>query len=135
MSSSTLDTLTTPLEELSPQQAQSAVGTLSVALGALAVVAPSRTAGLFGLRQTGGAVPLLVRMIGVRNAVGGLRTLQAHGGDERRAALEAGLVLGAVDAGAVLLATRRGVISKRTAVALLAVLGGIAWLGLRAAQD
>ena len=135
MSDSALDTLTDLLPEVSPQQAQSAVGTLSVALGAVAVLAPARTASFFGVRETSGGVPLLVRMVGVRNAVGGMRTLQASGGDERTRALQAGLALGAVDATAVLLAARSGAISKRSAAALLAVLAGIAWLGVRASQD
>ena len=135
MSDDALETLTALIDDVSPEQALAAVGNLSVALGALAVVAPARTAAFFGVRETGGGVPLLVRMIGVRNAVGGLRTLQATGQDERRKALQAGLALGVVDASAVLLAARSGAISKRSAVALLAVLAGIAWLGVRASQD
>ena len=135
MSDSPLTLLTTTLDDVTPEQAQAAVGTLSVGLGALAVLAPSRTAALFGVRQTGGAVPLLVRMIGVRNAVAGVRTLQASDDLERRRALQAGFALGVVDATAVLLAARSGALSKRTAVALLAVLGGIAWLGVAASRD
>jgi hypothetical protein len=134
MSDDVLTTLTALLDDVSPETAQQAVGTLSVALGGLAVVAPARTAAFFGVRETGGAVPLLVRMVGVRNAVAGLRTLQASD-DERLRALQAGLALGVVDAGAVLLAARAGAISKRSAVALLVVLGAIAWLGWRASQD
>ena len=135
MSDDLLQPLTDRLDDLTAEQATSAVGTLSVALGALAVVAPARTAAFFGVRETGGAVPLLVRMVGVRNAVGGLRTLQADGEAERVQALRAGLALGVVDATAVLLAARSGAISKRSAAALLAVLAGIAWLGVRATQD
>ena len=135
MSDSLLTPVTDLLDDVTPEQAQSAVGTLSVVLGALAVVAPSRTAALFGVRQTDGPVPLLVRMIGVRNAVAGVRTLQASDDLERRRALQAGFALGAVDATAVLLAARSGAISKRSALALLAVLAGIAWLGVAASND
>ena len=135
MTSSTLTSVVQDTRNrLTPEQAQSAVGTLSVALGAVAVLAPARTAAFFGVRETGGAVPLLVRMVGVRNAVAGVRTLQADELDRTRA-LQAGLALGAVDATAVVLAARRGAMSKRSAAAALALLAGIAWLGVIASAE
>jgi hypothetical protein len=134
MTTSALSSLTAALDDLDPADAQSVVGGLSLGLGALAVVAPSRTAALFGVRQRSGPVPLLVRMIGVRNAVAGLRTLQADEGDRTRA-LQAGLALGVVDATAVLLAARKGVLSKRAAAGILVVLAGIAALGAVASRE
>ena len=131
MTSSALSPLT---GRVSPETATQAVGGLSLALGALAVVAPTRTASTFGVRSLDSAVPLLVRMVGVRNAVAGLRTLQA-GPDDRAKAVQAGLVLGAVDVAAVLLAAKKGALSKKAAVGALAVLAGIAALGLAAAED
>ena len=41
-------------------------------------------AGLFGVKSVDNAVPLLVRMVGIRNALAGLRTLQAEDDDLRR---------------------------------------------------
>ena len=122
------------LDAIDPEFAHQAVGGLSFALGALAVVAPRSTASLFGVRSIDPALPLLVRMIGVRNATAGLRTLQAEG-EELTNALRAGLVLGVVDVAAVLLAARKGVLSKKAAAAVLAVLGGIAVLGVAANRD
>ena len=133
MTHAAMTSLTRSLD-LDPDTAATAVGGLSLALGALAVVAPARAAGAFGVRDGGSALPLLVRMVGVRNAVAGLRTLQADEADRSRA-LQAGLVLGAVDATAVLLAARRGALSKKATVAALVVLGGIAVLGVAAAKD
>lgn len=134
MTSTALSSLTAALDDLDPRDAQAAVGGLSLGLGALAVVAPSRTAALFGVRQRSGPVPLLVRMIGVRNAVAGLRTLQADDADRTRA-LQAGLALGVVDATAVVLAARKGVLSKRAAAGALVVLAGIAALGVVASRE
>lgn len=131
MTSSALSSLT---DRIDPETAASAVGGLSIALGALAVVAPSTTAAAFGVRSLDGSVPLLVRMVGVRNAVGGIRVLQADSSDRPRA-LQAGLALGAVDATAVLLAAQRGAITKRAAAGVLTVLAGIAVLGVAAARD
>lgn len=125
---------TSVLDRLDPATAGSAVGGLSVALGALAVVAPTRTAKAFGVRSPDRAVPLLVRMVGVRNAVAGVRTLQADDAD-RAKALQAGLALGAVDAAAVLLAARRGALSRKAAAGALVVLAGIAVLGVAAARE
>lgn len=121
-------------DRIDAETAATAVGGLSVALGALAVVAPSTTAAAFGVRSIDTAVPMLVRMVGVRNAVAGLRTLQADSSD-RPKALQAGLALGAVDAAAVLLAARKGALSKRATVGALVVLAGIAVLGVVAADD
>lgn len=132
---STSLTLSDAVDRIDPETALQTVGALSVALGALAVVAPARTAGAFGLSSPGGALPLLVRMVGVRNAVGGLRTLQAADGPDRAKALQSGLVLGAVDATAVLLAARAGALSKKAAAGALLVLGGIAVLGVAAGRD
>ena len=130
----TLATLSDAVDAIDPDFAHQAVGWLSIGLGSLAVVAPSRTAGLFGVKSVDKAVPLLVRMVGVRNALAGLRTLQAQDDDLRRA-LSAGLLLGAVDATAVLLAARRGAMSKGSALGALLVLGGIAVLGVAASRD
>jgi hypothetical protein len=129
-----LQTLSDAVDRIDPAFAHQAVSWLSVGLGGLAVVAPRRSAGLFGVTSADSAVPLLVRMIGVRNAVAGLRTLQAQGDDLQRA-LRAGLVLGAVDATAVVLAARRGAMSRSSAVGALLVLGGIAVLGVAASRD
>ena len=131
MTSSALSSLTSSVD---PATAARAVGSLSVALGSLAVVAPSRTAAAFGVRSDSPAVPLLVRMVGIRNAVGGVRTLQADETDRARA-LQAGLALGLVDAAAVVLAARRGALSRKAAAAALAVLAGIAVLGIAAGRD
>jgi hypothetical protein len=123
---------------LTDEQARDAVGGLSVALGALAVVAPRRTAKAFGVRGSKApsldVVPLLVRMIGVRNATMGLRTLQSSG-DEQVRALRAGLAVGAVDSVAVLAAWRAGVLSRRAAVGALVLLAGIAALGVAAGRE
>jgi len=131
MTSSALSPLT---DRIDSDVAASAVGGLSVALGALAVVAPSKTAAAFGVRSLDGSVPLLVRMTGVRNAVGGIRALQADSCDRPRA-LQAGLALGAVDAAAVLLAARRGAVTKKAAAGALVVLASIALLGVAAARE
>ena len=131
MTPSVLSSLT---DRIDPNVAAASVGGLSVALGALAVVAPQQTASVFGLRTGGPAVPLLVRMVGVRNAMGGVRTLQADESDRGRA-LQAGLVLGAVDASAVVLASRQGVLSKRAAAGALALLAAIAVLGVAAGRN
>ena len=131
MTPSALSSLT---DRIDPDVAAASVGGLSVALGALAVVAPQRTASAFGLHAGGPAVPLLVRMVGVRNAMAGVRTLQADDSDRDRA-LQAGLMLGAVDATAVLLAARKGVLSKRAAAGSLALLAAIAVLGVAAGRS
>ncbi len=131
MTSTALSALSNSID---PDTAASAVGGLSVALGALAVVAPSQTAAAFGVRSLDGSLPLLIRMVGVRNAVGGIRTMQADSSD-RPKALQAGLALGAVDAAAVLLAARSGAITKKAAAGGLVLLTGIALLGVVAAKD
>lgn len=124
----------TAASRIDPQQAQQAVGAISVGLGSLAVLAPSWTARAFGVPATS-AVPLLVRMVGVRNATAGVRTLQAQGDDERRTALKAGLVLGAVDVAAVVLAARKGALSKAAAARALLLLAAIAALGVAAGRE
>ena len=127
--------MTTYQLDIDREQARNAVGGLSVGLGALAVLAPGATASLLGVKDArGGTGPLLVRMIGARNAVMGLRTLQASG-DDQRAALQAGFLVGAVDAGAVLLAAARGKVSKTAATGMLLLLGAIAAAGVLAAAD
>ena len=125
--------MTTLTVELDREQARNAVGAVSVALGAAAVLAPRTTAGAFGVKA-GGSLPLLVRMVGVRNAVMGLRTLEATG-DEQAKAVQAGFVVGAVDAVAVLAAWRAGLISRRAALGVLVVLGALAALGVVAAEE
>lgn len=134
MTDTALSSLSAAIDRIDPEVAHQAVGGLSVALGALAVIAPRRTAALFGVRSIDRAVPLLVRMIGVRNATAGVRTLQAEGDDLTRA-LQAGLVLGAVDVTAVLLAARKGVLTRKAALGVLTLLAGIAVLGVAAGRD
>ncbi|MCU1420232.1 MAG: hypothetical protein JWN88_1230 [Frankiales bacterium] len=129
----TLPSPSAAVSRIDPELAHQLVGQLSVGLGALAVLAPSTTARLFGITAGTTAAPLLVRMVGVRNATAGVRTLQAEGEDLSRA-LQAGLVLGAVDATAVLLAARKGLISKKAALGALTLLGGIAVLGVAAGR-
>jgi hypothetical protein len=129
-----LPSLSEAIDAIDPSFAHQAVSWVSIGLGGLALVAPKRTAGLFGVTSADASLPLLVRMVGVRNALAGVRTLQACD-DDLRQALQAGLVLGAVDATAVVLAARRGVMSKGSAVAALLVLGGIAVLGVAASRD
>ena len=119
---------------ITTEQARDAVGGVSVALGALAVVAPRSTACVFGVRPTGGPVPLLVRMVGVRNATMGLRTLQSEGQEQVRS-LRAGLAVGAVDSIAVLAAWKSGVMDRRSALFALALLGMIAGLGVAAGRE
>lgn len=126
--------MTTLTLDVDAEQARNALGAVSVGLGSLAVLAPQRTAALFGVKGTAGAGSLLVRMVGVRNATMGLRTLQSTG-DEQRRSLQAGLAVGAVDAAALLLAARQGVISKRAAFGGVVVLGAIAVLGVAAGLD
>lgn len=119
---------------LEAEPARNAVGALSAGLGALAVLAPLKTAAAFGVQDRTAAGALLVRMIGVRNATMGLRTLQATGEDQRRA-VQAGLAVGVVDTAALLIAARRGVVSKRAAAVGLLVLGLIAGAGYAATLD
>lgn len=119
---------------LDKEQARNAVGATSLALGALAVLAPSSTARAFGVKGPGGALPLLVRMVGVRNAALGVRTMQSQGGEQKRS-VQAGLVLGVVDTAAMLLAARSGAVSKRAAAGGLLVLGAFAAAGVVAASD
>lgn len=127
--------MTTYQLEIDREQARNGVGGLSVALGAAAVLAPTKTARLLGVKGAdSGAGPLFVRMIGVRNAVMGLRTLQATGDDQAKA-LQAGLAVGAVDAVAVLLAARKGRVTKKAALGMLLLLGAIATAGAVAAQQ
>lgn len=135
MTDTALESLSDAIDQIDPDFAHQAVSWVSIGLGGLALVAPQRTAALFGVKTVDTAVPLLVRMIGVRNALAGLRTLQAEDDDELRRALSAGLVLGAVDATAVVLAARRGAMSKSSALGALLVLGGIAALGVAASRD
>ncbi len=129
-----LSSLSGAVDRIDPELAHQLVGQLSVGLGALAVLAPSATARAFGITAGTTAAPLLVRMVGVRNATAGVRTLQAQGNDLTRA-LQAGFVLGVVDAGAVLLAARKGLISKKAALGALTLLGAIAVLGVAASRD
>lgn len=132
----TTGAMTTQLTvDVDAEQARNAVGTLSVVLGSAAVLAPVRTARLLGVKGAGvGDGPLFVRMIGARNATMGLRTLQATGEEQARA-VQAGLVVGAVDAVAVLLAARRGSITKKAAAGALLLLGAIAAGGVLASRD
>lgn len=118
---------------LDPQQARNLIGAASLALGLSAVLAPGRTAAGFGLRSPGGALPLLVRMVGVRNAALGVRTLQATGPDQARA-VQAGLALGVVDVTSLLLAARTGALSNKATTGALAVLVLFAALGAVAAS-
>ena len=125
--------MTTLTVEIDRDTARNAVGAVSVALGAAAVLLPRTTAGGFGVPASG-ALPLLVRMVGVRNVVMGLRTLEATG-EEQAKAVQAGFVVGAVDVVAVLAAWRAGLLGRRAALAAIVVLGAIAGLGAVATQD
>ena len=130
--------MSTTTVTITDEQARDAVGALSVAFGTLAVVAPRATAKAFGLKASPAAMydvaPLLVRMVGVRNATMGLRTLQSEG-DEQVRALKAGLAVGVVDSVAVLAAWRSGALSRRAAVGALVLLAGIAVLGVTAGRE
>jgi hypothetical protein len=134
MSDTALAPLSAAVDQIDPELAHQLVGQVSVGLGALAVIAPTTTARLFGITAGPTAIPLLVRMVGVRNLTGGVRTLQAQGPELERA-LRAGLVLGVVDATAVVLAARKGLISKKAAVGALTLLGGLAVLGVAARRE
>jgi len=134
MPDTAVTSLSTAVDRIDPELAHQLVGQVSVGLGALAVVAPAATARLFGITAGPTAVPLMIRMVGVRNATAGVRTLQAQGPELERA-LRAGLVLGVVDSTAVLLAARKGLISKKAAVGALTLLGAIAVLGVAARRE
>lgn len=121
---------------ISPDDARTLVGGISVALGTAALLAPGSTARAFGVAGTANpALPLLVRFIGIRNATMGAGLLQAETRSAQRLATQLGLAVGAADVVALLLAARTGVLSRRSAVVGLVVLGGIAGLGYAALQD
>lgn len=110
-----------------------AVGQLSVAFGALALAAPTATARVLGVDPRGNpALPLLVRLIGVRNTTMGLGLLLATSTADRRRALQLGLAVGVSDVAATLLAGRSRVLQTRAEVIAVAILGGIAALGATA---
>ncbi len=58
-----LESLSDAIDQIDPDFAHQAVSWISVGLGGLAVVAPRRTAALFGVKSIDNAVPLLVRMV------------------------------------------------------------------------
>ena len=94
------------------------------------MLAPQRTAAR--LRRAGrtDAGALLVRMVGVRNATMGLRTLQATG-DEQRRAVQAGLASAPSTPPPCCSPPGAACSSKRAARAGLLVLGSIAGARLR----
>lgn len=116
--------------------AGTAVGALSVGLGSLALGLPGPTATALGLNAAANpALPLLVRMIGIRNTTMGLGLLTATAQEDRRRALQLGLAVGVADVTAVLLATRTRVLDTRAALVAVGMLGGIAVLGVLALQQ
>lgn len=116
--------------------AGTAVGALSVGLGALALAVPGPTAMALGLSPAANpALPLLVRMIGIRNTTMGLGLLTATAQEDRRRALQLGLAVGVADLTAVLLATRTRVLDTRAALVAAGMLGGIAALGVLGLQQ
>jgi hypothetical protein len=107
------------------------------AIGASTWLAPRLSGSLFGLdADTNPQLPYVARLFAIRDlalAAG----LQLTDGDARRLWLQIGLVCGAADAGAGLLAGRRGELSKLstilvTAPALLGVGLGVAALRRKA---
>lgn len=103
------------------QQLVRAVGVVSVALGAVATVAPERVAAAGGVRDAGSpVVPLLVRLNAARQITVGLALLTRRVPVGRASGLF--LPLTALDAAAVLSARRAGVLSGRSVVMALAVL-------------
>lgn len=115
-----------------------AVGQLSVGLAAVAVVAPRRVARAGGVRTAGTdpAVPLLVRLNAARQLALGLALLTRRPVDPLRSAALF-LPVTAVDAGAVLLARRRGLLAPRsTAMALCVLTTNVAvWLAAEPAPE
>ncbi len=108
---------TSPLQRL-----VQGVGVVSLGLGALATVAPRRVAAAGGVREPGaGPLPLLVRLVAARQVSLGLALLTRRPTPVGRAS---GLFLPttALDAAAVLLGVRSGVLKGRSAVMATTVL-------------
>jgi hypothetical protein len=99
------------------------VGQVSVGLGVVAVVAPRGVARAGGVRtaDTDPVLPLLVRLNAARQLALGLALLTRRPADPRRSAALF-LPITGVDAAAVLLARRRGLLAPRSTVMALAVL-------------
>ena len=99
------------------------VGFVSVGLGALATVAPRRVAAAGGARtaDVDATVPLLVRLVAARQISLGIALLTRHSVPVDRSS---GLFLPTtgLDAAAVLLARRQGVLAPRATAMALAVL-------------
>lgn len=107
-----------------------AVGQLSVGFGALALAAPTATARALGVDPLGNpALPLLVRLIGIRNTTMGLGLLTAASAVDRQRALQFGIAVGVSDLIATVLASRSRLLDARASVTAVAILGGIAALG------
>ncbi|SCX53237.1 protein of unknown function [Klenkia marina] len=111
------------------------IGSLSMWLGTVALFAPRRMARLLGVdaRAThrDRALPLLVRLVAARNIAMGAALLVSPPPQARRTT-EVTLLLTAVDAAAVLVATRKADTRTRSAVLSLAVLatsaaGAVHW--------
>lgn len=97
------------------------VGVVSLGLAAVALVRPEAVAAAGGVRAPQDALPLLVRLNAARQAVLGLALLTRSPADLRRSA-RLFLPLTALDAVAVGLAARRGVVGTRSVVMAGAVL-------------
>ena len=109
------------------------VGVVSVALGALATVAPARVAAVGGVKDASGPVlPLLVRLVAARQVSLGIALLTRRPTPVVRAS---GLFLPvtALDAAAVLVARRAGALERRSTVMALCVLATN--VAVRAAAD
>jgi hypothetical protein len=99
------------------------VGRVSVGLGVVAVVAPRQVARAGGVRtaHTDPALPLLVRLNAARQLALGLALLTRRPVDPLRSAALF-LPITAVDAAAVLLARRAGLLAPRSTAMALTVL-------------
>lgn len=99
------------------------VGVVSLALAAVGLVRPRELAQAAGVRAPGDAsLPVLVRLNAARQGVLGLALLTRSPVDVRRSA-GLFLPLTALDAVAVLLGVRGGVLAPRSAAMALTVLG------------
>lgn len=109
-----------------------AVGVTSVGLATLGVVRPRALLVAGGVVEPDGAavVPLLVRLAAARQGVVGLALLTRRPPDVRRSA-GLFLPLTAVDAAAVLVAVRGGVLRPRSAAMSLTVLAANTWVARR----
>lgn len=141
------------LKNLSADDARRLIGVMSVAFGVAQLLAPQAISRLFGVppkrKPTAGSgeaetppLPVLAvrrspelvyyqRLFAVRNIQLGLEALDPDPAHGERALTSSASVL-AMDIPVTLWAAARGHIGRRGAVALLSVLGGYAWLNVRA---